>query len=342
LDWHISMANSKSKRVTLKDVAEAAGVSMQTVSRVANDKPGVAAKTLKRVTRVMEELGYQPNTVARMLQTQRSFTLEVVAVDVPLLPSPLVEMGANARHNGYHMVFTSGTENEFDAMVESMKSRLVDGFILIAPRMQNVPAKLHKLDIDIPFVSMLMGEVGNGSEFASVVFDQEYGMKLLIEHLLSYGHQHIAEISGPLTHDGGRSRHETWLKLAHEYDIVPGPSVSVDFSMAGGTEGVDHLLETRADFSAIIAGNDDIALGAVHRLHELNIAIPQDISIVGFDDAPHAAFTYPPLTTVRQDFYKLGNLATDYLISLIEDDDAITYQRVLKPELIIRKSTRKL
>lgn len=328
--------NQKTRRATLKDVASAAGVSMQTVSRVVNESPLVAPKTVKRVTKIMEELGYQPNTAARMLQTQRSHTLEVVAIDLPLLPAPLVQMGNRARQNGYHMIFTSGEERELDSILESMISRLVDGFILIAPRMHDAH---EKLAIDIPFVSMLMGAIEGQWQLNSVIFDQEYGMRLLVEHLLACGHRQIAEICGPRNHEGGRSRHEAWIRLAKEYGLEPGPSVAVEFSMEGGFVGMDTLLGVEQPFTAIIAGNDDIALGALHRLQQTGIRVPTDLAIVGFDDAPHAAYISPPLTTIRQDFYKLGDIATDYLISLIEDDQPLTYQRVLKPELIVRAST---
>ncbi|MEQ8675239.1 MAG: LacI family DNA-binding transcriptional regulator [Aggregatilineales bacterium] len=336
------MGNSKPNRATLKDVAELAGVSMQTVSRVVNNVPKVAPATVKRVTRVMQELDYQPNTVARILQTRRSYTLEVIALDIPLLPAPLVQMAASARSHGYHMVFTTGAEEELDTIVESMQSRVVDGFIVVAPRMQDIRGKLSELNVGIPFVSMSVGAPEENSQIPTVLFDQKSGMKMLVEHLQSQGHRHIAEISGPLDHQGGRSRHEILMELAKEYDISVEPAIAVDFSMEGGVQGIDYLLNQNVNFTAIIAGNDDIALGAIHRLREHNIRVPEDISITGFDDIPHAAYVYPPLTTVKQDFYKLGNLATDYLISLIEDENALIYERVLKPELIIRKSTRQL
>jgi LacI family repressor for deo operon, udp, cdd, tsx, nupC, and nupG len=137
-------------------------------------------------------------------------------------------------------------------------------------------------------------------------------------------------------------RHDAWLNTLQENDIEPGPSAVGRFTIPGGYTAAKELLENHYPFTAIFSSNDRMAFGAIYALNEYGLRVPEDVSIVGYDDVEYSPYTNPPLTTVSQDFNKLGRLAAEYLLSLIEDPQTPVHQRVLLPELIIRQSTQRL
>jgi DNA-binding LacI/PurR family transcriptional regulator len=177
-----------------------------------------------------------------------------------------------------------------------------------------------------------------GAAIPSVLYDQVQGARLAMEHLLDLGHRKIAEISGPLLNHDGADRHESYLKMMRQHGLE-GLSVEGDFSIEGGYQAMKSLLNSGKDFSAVFIANDSMAFGAHSALREAGLRVPEDISIVSFDDVPEAAHFVPKLTTVRQDFQVLGRVTIEYLLSMIENPETEIYQRVLQPQLIIREST---
>ena len=173
----------------------------------------------------------------------------------------------------------------------------------------------------------------------SVVVDQWNGARQAVEHLIDLGHTNIAEISGPLENFDASIRHSSWRRCLELNSLEPGLSVAGDFEVRSGYLGAKELLAKQRPFTALFVGNDRMALGAIRALREAGLRVPEDVSVVGFDDIPEAAFFEPPLTTVRQDFEVLGKESVEYLVSLIEDDHTAVQQRVLYPELVIRQST---
>jgi len=332
------MKNAKNKqRPTIRDVAREAGVSYQTVSRVINNSGGVSPSTRIRVLKAVEKLDYRPNRVAQILQTERSQTLEVV---MPYFGfnRVLYDMARAAHQRGYNLVISAIDSDEFPQALESAEARFVDGLILtpLFPFIDDYD-ELVRLTHGIPFV-----QIGAplGAPFPSVIYDHAQGARLATQHLIDLGHRQIAEISGPLLSYDASARHEGWQATLRENDIPPQPCIEADFTIEGGYRAMNELLDSGATFSAVFAGNDSMAFGIQTALRERGLRVPDDISLVGFDDIPEAAHLVPGLTTVRQDFQLLGQLAVEYVLNLIENRDTPIYQRVLSPKLVVRSSTR--
>jgi len=327
----------KTKRPTLRDVAREAGVSYQTVSRVINNNEHVAAHTRNQVMKAITTLGFRPNRAAQIMQTERSQTIEVV-IFYAGFNIFLYEMARTAQQLGYHFVISAITEQEFVHTLESAAARFVDGLILVPMTPLDTDYEtLMELTDGIPFV-----QIGArlGEHLPSVIYDQVQGGRLATQHLIDLGHRQIAEISGPLRNHDGYDRHVSWTATLKEYGLSTTLSEEGDFSIEGGYQAMNRLLDRGEPFTAVFVANDSMAFGAHTALRQRGLRVPADISVIGFDDIPEAAHFVPGLTTVRQDFYLLGRLAIEYLVSLIGDPDTPVHQRVLPPRLIVRESTR--
>lgn len=336
------MNRNPPKHVTMNDVADDAGVSYQTVSRVINEHPHVAAATRQRVMDAIERLDYRPNRMARTLVTNRSNTVGIVAFGSAFYgPSQMVvNIDRSLKERGYGFTMTTIRKMAFDELrdaVHELQSRAVDGLALITPIHDIDVERVRELCADTPFV---MVDVAPGTTVPSVVIDQTHGGRLAAEHLIALGHRRIAVIDGPLAWNDARLRHEAYEAVLREAGVEPGPSVASDWTSAGGYRGLRELLATEEPFTGPVVGNDQMALGALHALNERGFDVPGDVSVVGFDDVPEAAYFRPPLTTVRQDFTTLGQQSAETLIALMEDPASPIRQRVLAPRLIVRASTR--
>ncbi|HML23458.1 MAG TPA: LacI family DNA-binding transcriptional regulator [Aggregatilinea sp.] len=332
------------KPITLHDVAELSGVSYQTVSRVINNHPYVSKDTRHRVLAAIRELDYRPNRVARSLATRRSYTLGVVTFGTNYYgPSQMMaNVERAARSRGYNLTVANIdtlTPRAMLDIVDQLGGQLVDGLVLITPVLGISYEELVTLCAGIPFV---MIDAQLGARIPSVVIDQRYGSQLATQHLLDLGHRRIAEIRGPLNWFGAIARHESCLATLKAAGLEPVCQYEGNWTAEDGYHAAHQLLDSGATFSALVVGNDQMALGAMRALHERGIRIPDDVSLVGFDDIPEAAYFEPPLTTVRQDFGGLGEQSVEYLVSMIDDPDTPMHQRVLHPTLVVRDSTRTL
>ncbi len=333
------MAKSTSKRTTMRDIAERAGVSVQTVSRVLNDQVGVSDVVRMRIKGLIEEMHYLPNQAAQVLKNQRTRLIETIFVDIGYMGEiglTIAQIAATANDADYHVLFSIISADELKSTLEQSAARMVEGFILLAPRLQISDQDMLNISQEIPFVRM-----GNpmGTMLPSVTYDFQQGTHMAIDYLVELGHRRIAEISGPLDQLNAVVRHRVFEAAIRGHGLEPGPSVDVPYGMADGYRAAHILLERGEPFTAIFAGNDDLALGAIRALTEAGKRIPEDLSIIGFDDAQHAQFLNPPLSTIRLDLAALGKIAAKYLVELIEEDDATAYQRILVPELVPRAST---
>jgi DNA-binding LacI/PurR family transcriptional regulator len=332
----------KKQRSTLNDVAHFAGVSYQTVSRVVNNHPSVSPETRTRVQQIIEEMGYQPNKLAKSLVANRSDTLAVLAFGMSQYgPTQMIlNIERAARDLGYDLIFSNIKElNELEIYkaIDNISGRLVDGIIWISPVEGMSYNEMLRLAKNIPMV-LIDPEVNE--ELPSVIVDQRYGSQLITEHLIELGHQHIAEISGPLDWFGAIARHQQWLQTLDEAGLTPMMSVEGDWSVQSGYEVARQLLRNNPGFTALVVGNDQMALGAIYALNERGLRVPEDISVAGFDDIPEAGFYRPPLTTIQQDFSQLGVLGVRYLSELIQNHEAPLKQHIIPPKLIVRKSTQ--
>jgi DNA-binding LacI/PurR family transcriptional regulator len=338
------MELSDSKRVTLEDVAQLARVSAQTVSRVVNDHPYVSDNTRQRVLEAIRTLDYRPNRAARSLVTQRSYMVGIITFGFlhygPAQMVTHIERTAKAR--GYGVAFSTIDQMSRDAIrdaIDVLGDRSIDGLVLITPTMGVSHAELVQVCDRVPFVQI---DIELGTQAPSVVIDQWHGSQLVTQHLIDLGHRDICEISGPLNWYGAHARHQSWLATLQAAGTEPGMSVEGDWTAQSGYNGIHNLLTHGARFSALVAANDQMALGAMRALRVHHLHIPEDVSVVGFDDIPEAAYFEPPLTTVRQDFTALGEQSIEYLVDLLNDPDTPDHQRVLYPKFIERSSTRQI
>jgi len=332
------------KRITLNDVALLAGVSSQTVSRVVNNHPYVSEETRRRVLTAIRKLNYHPNRAARSLATRRSCTLGVVSYDIAFYgPAQMVmNIERTAKRRGYTVslaTIDSMTLDDVRQAVLDVGGDAMDGLLFIAPVVGVTYDDLVRVAETVPFVQI---DTALSAKVPSVVIDQRHGSQLATRHLIDLGHRAIAEISGPLAWYGAQARHTSWRDTLLAAGLAAELSVEGDWTARSGYEAAGRLLDAGASFTALVVGNDQMALGALAALRERGLSVPDDVSIVGFDDVPEAAFFNPPLTTIRQNFAALGEQSVEYLITLIENPGTPVHQRVLYPQFIERQSTRPL
>jgi DNA-binding LacI/PurR family transcriptional regulator len=327
--------------VTLRDVARRAGVSYQTVSRVINQHSYVAEETRQRVLATIAELDYHPNKAARSLAARHSQTLGLITFGLDFFgPAQMViNIERTAKLAGYDLVFSNVSATAMKglrAAVRSIRRWQVDGILLITPVLEMSDDAISSSNEGIPMVQ-INGQLG--AHTPSVVVEQRYGTRLITRHLIELGHRRICEISGPLNWFDAIERHESWQATLREAGLDVGISIEGDWTSASGYQTTRRLLETAPDFTALVVENDQMALGALRALHEYGLRVPQDVSVVGFDEIPESPFFEPPLTTVRQDFSALGKRGIDYLVERIQHPDLPVEQQVIYPELILRAST---
>lgn len=333
------------ERVTLKHVARVAGVHPATASRALNaeTRDMVSRETARRVLAVAEELGYRPNPIARGLKTSRSHTVGVLIPDLtnPLFP-PIVRGIQDRLEAAAYTPLIANTDNDADrerADLEAMRARQVDGLIAAtAKRHRGLPPGLEDVDLPIVFVNRRLED---GSR-PSVAVDDRAGVRLAVEHLVALGHERIAHLAGPLELSTGAARHDGFLAAQRDLGLEPDPDlvlVGEAFVEREGRRLCRELLDRRRDVTAIVAGNDLMALGCYDVLTERGIACPAEISVVGYNDMPFASWFNPPLTTVSLPHYEIGARAAQLLLERMRDPGLRPEQVMLTPELIVRSST---
>ncbi len=323
----------------MSDVGRLAGVSHQTVSRVLNGSPNVRPETRERVLEAMRELDYRPNTLARALVTGRSQTLGVVSFDTTLYgpASTLLGIEQAAHLAGYFIIVASLkalTRDSVTEAVERLRTAGVEGILVIAPYDEAVQA-LQTISAEVPLVAV---EAGPRAELPVVCVDQFEGARQATDHLLELGHETVWHIAGPRDFLEARERVDGWrATLERAGREVPEPLIG-DWSASKGYELGRRLAGERA-VSAIFVANDQMALGVLRAMHEEGRRVPEEVSVVGFDDIPESPYFLPPLTTVRQDFDEVGSQGVRALLHCIEDGRAPTGGAAVPPRLIVRAST---
>ncbi|MGV9677246.1 LacI family DNA-binding transcriptional regulator [Nocardia sp. NPDC003482] len=323
----------------MTDVAKLAGVSHQTVSRVLNDSPQVRPETRERVLAAVAELGYRPNAMARGLVSRRSKVLGVVTFDTILYgPACMllgIERAARAAGYGVGIVTLERVDREgVLAAVNTLTDQGVDGVIVIAPQ-QAAATALHSLPTPVAAVVV---EAGQEVGLPSASVDQFEGTRLAVRHLLDLGHETVWHLAGPEGWWEARDRREGWRRtLTAAGAPVPEP-VFGDWSARSGYEA-GRVLAENPDVTAVFAANDQMALGLLRAYAERGIAVPDRVSVVGFDDIPEAAYLSPPLTTVRQDFDEVGRRSMRLLLQLLEADAPAPAPPPVVPTLVVRASS---
>lgn len=337
---------TKHSTVTLRDVALEAGVHPGTVSRALNEETRalVNDQTAARILRAAEQLGYRPNPLARGLRTKRSYTIGVLVPDLtnPLFPPIVRGIEERLDERGYTPLIanTDNSPARERTAVAAMLARHVDGLIAATAHRGNelldeVP------DPEMPVV--LVNRSTDDRSLPAVTVDDRLGIHLAVEHLVSLGHRRIAHIAGAQRLSTGRRRYESYLSALNEYGLERDDAIvrfSKTFSEAEGARLCRSLFDSGEEFSAVVAGNDLIALGCYDALEERGLSCPRDLSIVGFNDMPFAAHFNPPLTTVRIPHYELGTRAAMIMLERLQNPDGPVEFVQLNPELVVRDSTR--
>jgi LacI family transcriptional regulator len=344
---------ARKRRVTIKEVAKAAGVSTQTVSRVLNKRPDVAPETYQRIQQIIEETGYAPNIHARGLKG-RSRTLGVVAYGLDYFGPSRVITGIEEQANelGYSIFLNllhHPETNDVDDLLKNLLARQVEGIIWAIPEIGNNRAWAHAKSLDLPIPVMFVnGMVGPGT-LPLVGIDNCAIGRLATEHLLAGGARQIGIITGPPNWWEARQRQQGWREALEAHGLTAEARLAAagDWSAHSGEQGLHRLLEQSPALDAVFASNDQMALGVLHAAHRLGRRVPEELSIAGVDNIPESAHFWPPLTTIRQRLREAGAQAVQQLNHMIRDeeparpgrDDSIPNIALLQPELIVRESS---
>ena len=332
------MTTSNTREPAMVDVARLAGVSHQTVSRVLNNHPNVRVETARRVRAAIAELGYRPNRAARALVTGRSQLLGVVALNTTLYgPASLLTAFERAAGNAGFAVSVGSVgsldRQSISAVIERHLDQRVAGIVAIAP-VASAAEAMDGLTAEVPLVT-IDGDPQRTT--AGVTVDQAAGARAATQHLLDAGHRTVWHVSGPADWFDSAGRVSGWEATLRDAGAEVPPVLPADWSAASGYR-VGQTLARIPEVTAVFAANDHLALGILRALHERGLRVPDDISVVGFDDVPEAGYFIPPLTTVRPDFHAVAERALTLLLLQIEAGTPSAELHTLAPALVQRDS----
>jgi DNA-binding LacI/PurR family transcriptional regulator len=322
----------------LKDVAQVAGVSHTTVWRVFNDHLGVRAETRDRVHHAMRQLGYRLNPAARTLVTQRSNILGVITTDSASFSTTSILHGFEraARSAGYFVTITSAETSTRGALrraVNRLHDQAVEGALTLVP-----PDSTTATIMPAPFPMVAIGPRRRAAA-GVVTVDTAAGAVVATTHLLERGHATVHHVSGPMNCPEARLRRAAWQRTLRAAGARQPRSLAGDWTARSGYE-LGLRLARDPDVTAVFCANDNMAIGVLRAMFETGRRVPDEVSVVGFDDIPEAAYTTPPLTTVRQDFAALGARCLTILDTLLTDaEPSVPGMADLVAELTVRGSS---
>ena len=332
--------------VTLKVIADRVGRSVTTVSRALAGYDDVSAETREQIRQVARELGYEPNTIARQLQKQRTDTIALLMPPVyPRLSDPFfseflsgVIEQANQQGLDFLVSHISSTDDPVDIYLKYIRARRVDGFILIRTIRQDPRIDLLR-DKDFPFAAF--GRIDGDNDFCLIDSDDMLGVSFLVEHLIELGHTRLAFIAEPLNLTKAYNRLQGFLQTLKAHNIPVDETMIVEggYRQRFGRVVTQQLLERPDPPTAIVTCNDLLALGAMKTAQEYGLVVGRDISITGFDDILLSEYAHPPLTTIHLPAHHIGTMLCRMLIKTINDKSLPKQQVIMQPDLIIRQST---
>ena len=332
--------------VTLRDVAQHVGRSVTTVSRALADYSDVSPQTKEAVQLAVQELGYVPNITARQLQKQRTDTIGLLLPEVnlrfsdPFFSEFLSAIVERAKVHGFDLLITThvSADDEAATYLQYIRSRRVDGFILV--RMSRADPRIALLqEQNYPFVAF--GQMEGVSDFPFVDEDSELGIRLIVEHLVTLGHKRIGAIMEPTNLSKSWFRFQGFINGLKDNGIEYDESLVREggFRQRSGQLLGAQLLDLPNPPTAIVAGNDLIAVGAINAAHERGLVVGKDVSITGFDDIALAEYVNPSLTTLHQSVHEIGTQICDMLINIIKQESIPQEQIIHSPELVVRESS---
>ncbi|MGH8868658.1 MAG: LacI family DNA-binding transcriptional regulator [Actinomycetes bacterium] len=332
-------------RPTLRDVADRSGVHPATASRALNPETRhlVNDETAERVQRIAQSLGYRPNPVARSLKTARSASIGLVIPDLtnPLFP-PIVRGVEDVLGTVGYNAWVVNTDNDPEreaAGVESMRTRNVEGFVVATSHLEH-PLVEQLADAGTPLV-LVNRRVGR-PDIPSVTPDDAAGVSMAMRHLVELGHRDIVHLAGPQDLSTGVNRLRGYRQALDDHGLAYVPErvvVCHQFTEPAGAEALNRLLGDGVDFTAVLAGNDLLAMGCYDALAEHGLSCPDDVSVVGFNDVPFVDKLSPPLTTVRLPHYELGAEAARLLLDELREPRRHPRSVLLPLTLVVRRST---
>ena len=332
---------SRSRRPGSTHVARLAGVSQKTVSRVFNDEPYVGEEARRRVMEAARQLGYRPNLAARALHSGRTHRIGVASLGSALFgPSTLlVALERAARQTGYALSIVNTFEDEQGSLGEALHSLLaqgVDAVVLSEPIDEGGAA----LVVDVPVLTLGQAPSVSAPKVLTVAGNEGGDpAEEAVRHLLSLGHSTVHHVAGPLRWWAARERLDGWQRVLNEEDRTVPPYIEGDWTAASGYRAGQELARD-PEVTAVFVANDDMAIGVLRALHEAGRRVPRDISLMGFDDIPPAAYLSPALTTVRPDNAMLATVGLQRLVGFLDDPDAVPVPLPAPMhQLIVREST---
>jgi len=329
------------KSTTLSEVALAARVSPMTASRAINNRSGVSRKTREHVLQVAADLGYVVNRAAQKLSGGRSHIIGVIATDLENQFTSALIAGTSeaAWEAGYETLIYSHVEREKrpSGSVMQLLRQISDGVIAVLPLEFGYLGELASINIPV----ITVDHRGEHAEFPSVATDCYEGARTAVRHLIDLGHRRIAYIGGDERLASARDRRHAYIETMAQYGLGFDPDliVSGDFTQHQGFVATTRLLSLNTPPTAIFAANDMSAFGAIAAIREAGLRVPDDVSVVGFDDIPAAAQFFPALTTVRQPLHQIGRSAVNTLLALIAGIAPASPQVTLPTEIVVRAST---
>lgn len=327
------------KKVTLEMVARAAGVSPSTVSRILNGTAVVSDEKKAAVDEAVARLGFVPNPMARGLAGGRTLSVGVVtqAIDSPFYGGALRGVEDELSSAGYSPLFVSGHWNAAQEArsIEVLRSRRVDGIIVLTGRLSDAALATYAQSLPI----VVTGRNLQAPGLYALNFDNFEGGRLATHHLLSLGHRRIAFIAGDTRHPDAKERQRGYRAALEAAGVAFDPALVMpgQYHEDSGRMAVERLLDSRAGFTALFAANDQMAFGARLALHKRRLRVPEDVSLVGFDDLSSAMYTVPPLSTVHHPVYELGQIAASAMLQMLAGEHP--EGTLPSPRFIVREST---
>lgn len=330
---------------TIRDVAELAEVHPSTVSRVINGDSRISEKTKNKVLLIIKKLGYTPNAIARGLKTKRTYTLGMLIPDItnPFFAELARGVEDAANENGFNIILCNSDDKlkKERTYLEILREKRVDGLILGTAHIRDKSIlELEKKKFPYILISRNVERLNKNC----IIIDDLAGGMMATEYLIKLGHHRIAHITGPLKTRSGLNRLKGYQLALKKHKIEYNDELvgEGDFRIKGGYQVMKRFLKLTKPPTAIFAANDLLALGAMQAIQKKNFHIPEDFSVIGFNDIELASFVYPPLTTIRQPMQKMGALALKMLLKIIEEGEFNQKKVTLKPKLIIRESCKKI
>ena len=328
-------------RVTLKTIADHLGLTPGTVSAALNNSPAarsIPEHTKNRIIEAAQALNYRPNFFARTLRLRRTYTIGVIAEEIGDAYGAMVIRGIEEylRKNNYFFLTVIHRHDPklLQTYAQMLLTRGVEGFITTDTSLTEKLA--------LPTVAVAGHQRVEG--VTNIVLDHKRAARLALEHLKSLGHENIAFIKGQTLSSDSSDRWNAICEVAKELDIGVRSELTVQLEGTDSTPAIGYpfakqLLARKQPFSALFAYNDISAIGSLWAFHEAGLRVPEDISVVGFDDTPGAAFSHPPLTTVRQPLVRMGQIAAQTVVDLIESRGEFVPEIAIEPELVVRQSS---